>query len=138
MKTYHHNGEHWYVRDWSLFHHIRNWFIWIGGWEKANGSGWEIFRKYMGKWELVDPTPISIFGHRFTYYGWGWHLKIGNRWLTWSNGGGVLQVYLSNNGTPSQATTWLYGEPPDIRIEAHAMTPGFKDAHPSPATGGGE
>lgn len=38
------NGEHWYKAP-VWYKRIRKWFIWIGGWEKANCEGWRIFRK---------------------------------------------------------------------------------------------
>ena len=117
MKTYHWNHEEnrWYMRDWNLFHHLRHWFVWVGGWEKANGAGWNFFyRGANGKRRLLSPTPISLFGHRITFYGWGWQIRVGKRWLVASKAGHPLQVYLSPDGTPSGATSWWYGTPHEI------------------------
>lgn len=49
MITYHYNGEDqvWYVRKAGVLHRIRKWFIWIGGWEKANDGGWRLFRRVL-------------------------------------------------------------------------------------------
>lgn len=114
MKTYHQNSEGWYERNWSLLHHIRNWFIWIGGWEKANGKGWELFRNYGRGWRLVDPTPIALFGHKFVHFGWGWHIRLSRGYLVWSRCGGQLHVYISPDGTTARATTWFYNAPHEI------------------------
>jgi hypothetical protein len=117
MKTYHWNGEYWYECNWSLLHRIRNWIIWIGGWELANGRGWRLFTRSGKKWILCDPTPISLFGHRFTHFGWGWELRTHSGYLTYSRIGG-RKLYSSPDGTPSQATIWYFGVPHEIRIEA--------------------
>lgn len=139
MRTYHHNGEHWYRRDWSLWHHIRHWLVWVGGWEKANGEGWELTRSYLGKRRLADPTPISLFGHRFTHYGWGWNLRVAGGYLVCVRDGGPGRpgrMYVSANGTPDRATTWFYGEPPEVRAEAEQsrrdllLRRALREAHP--------
>jgi hypothetical protein len=115
MKTYHWNGEYWYKRDWSLLKRIRTWLIWIGGWEIANGAGWKLFRKTGNHWRLCDPTPISLFGHRFTYYGWGWHLRTHLGYLTYSRAGRPKPImYLSPDGTPGRATIWYLNPPHEI------------------------
>ena len=110
MRTYHWNGEFWYRRDWSLFHRIRNWFIWIGGWEKANGEGWEIFHKTFQGWRIWDPTPISLFGHRVTFFGNWWQMRTHLGYLTVSR----VHAYISRDGTTSTATIFYWGAPPDI------------------------
>jgi hypothetical protein len=117
MKTYHWNGEYWYERNWSLWHHIRTWFIWIGGWEKANGAGWRLRYEHSGK--LKSPAPVSLFGDFFTWYGWGWNIRVKRGLLVYSHSGGrARKMYISPNGTPSQAVTWLFGAPNEIKKKA--------------------
>lgn len=133
MRTIHWNGENWYERDWSIAHRIRHWVIWIGGWEKANGEGWHILRKnphpllYPGwRGHIQSPTPWSLFGHRFTHYGWGWNLRIGRDYLTYVKrqrycDGRTLtthRLYLSPDGTPGQAHVWLLGWPHEVEVAA--------------------
>jgi hypothetical protein len=115
MKTYHWNGEFWYVRNWSILHWLRNWIIWIGGWEKPNGTGWDFFYDVCGKRKLSSPTPIALFGHRLVIFGWGWNMRIGHRWLVWTKD----EVYVSPDGTPSQAILWLRGVPQDVVAAAN-------------------
>lgn len=120
MRTLRWNGKTWYVDNRSLAKRIRRWFFWIGGWERANSAGWD-FRRDDGS--LRDPTPMSFFGHKITYFG-GWlqvHLR--GRYFVWNwripahgpdpNGDGWARgkgyAYLSRNGTPSGAHYWLWG-----------------------------
>lgn len=111
MRTYHRNEEGWYERNWSLLHHIRNWVIWIGGWEKANGTGFELFRRnHKNRIRLKDPTPISLFGHRFTHYGNWWHIKLRRGYLAWSR----QRIYISPDGTSTNAVAWWRGAPGDV------------------------
>lgn len=118
MKTYHWNGENWYSRNWSLLHHIRHWFIWFGGWEKANGEGWKILRRHNGKFYIASITPVTIFGSRVTFYSWGFNIRIGYRWLVFSKFGGKRKIYLSVDGTPNNANSWWYGTPNNIVNES--------------------
>ena len=113
MKTYHWNGEYWYERRWSILHHIRHWFFWIGGWEKANGEGWQL-RHQRPQRKLKDPFPIALLGGRITFYGWGGQIRGLHRYLVWSRSVGSLKIYLSHNGTPGGATTWIKGVPYEI------------------------
>ncbi len=120
MKTWHWNGEFWYLRDWSLAKRLRVWLIWFGGWERANSTGWSFRWDFNGK--LKSPTPLSLFGHRFTHYGWGWNLRLGGRWLVWCHArhGQRAQAYLSDNGTPNRATAWLLNPPQEVVVAAQA------------------
>ena len=132
MRTWHYNGEQWYRRDWSIFHRVRHWFIWIGGWEKANGEGWKIFRwdnirsaiqykkfkrLFSPSWVMYFPAPISFFGHRFTWMGWdwGWQLTTKFGYLVYSKKGHPKPIlYLSPDGTPSSATDFYLNPPCEI------------------------
>lgn len=120
MKTYHWNGEYWYERRWSLFHHIRHWLIWIGGWEKANGEGWHLTQVF-NKRKLRSPTPVALFGGRFTHYGWGWNIRFRKTYFVWSRSGRPLHIYLSPDGTPGRATTWIKGVPYEIYMNARLL-----------------
>lgn len=122
MLTYHWNGECWYLRRWSALHHLRNWLIWIGGWEEPNGEGWSLlFDGWRDTWtrarQWKSPTPVSVFGHRVTWFGWGLNVKLpGGGWLVvvWRTGGAPWRVYLSHNGTPSEAWCWISGAPREV------------------------
>src|SRR5690349_11986919 len=70
MRTLHWNGERWYVNEMSLLKRVRRWFIWIGGWELANGRGWRLRTpREQGRQIWMHPTPVSVLGHRATFYG---------------------------------------------------------------------
>lgn len=132
MDTWHFNGEEWYERNWSLFHRIRHWFIWIGGWEKANGEGWHILRRdnfhaaikykkykrlFSYTWMFHFPAPVTFFGHRFTWMGWdwGWQLRTKRGHLVYSKKGHPKPImYLSPDGTPSSATDFYLNPPHEI------------------------
>lgn len=116
MITYHWNGEYWYKKDWTLRHHVRHWFVWLGGWEKSNGTGWEFTRQSTGKRRLSDPFPVHLLGHRIAIHGsWG-HIRLrrGMYLVIGRKRDGVRPVYVSPNGTPSQAVSWYSGAPHEI------------------------
>lgn len=128
MRTVEFNGEYWYVNEQPLLKRARKWLIWIGGWEKANGEGWHIFMRHLdtGKRALRDPTPVSLFGHRFTHYGWGWNVVVSGGYLVYSkrcSHTGKPSLYLSLDGTPGNATMWLFGAPDVVERAAKAKRP---------------
>jgi hypothetical protein len=98
MRTLKWNGEKWYYDERSRWKRCRQWLIWLGGWEKPNGTGWKFLIDYGNKKSLMSPAPLSLFGHLFTWFGWGWQLKLKrwHRWLVWSKSG----FYVSSDGTP--------------------------------------
>jgi hypothetical protein len=104
MKTLKFNGEQWYIDERSRWKRVRQWIIWVGGWELANGKGWRFSVKTpYGDKIRMGPTPVSLFGHRITFYGWGWDIKIPRYgWLVWSRESGL---YVSSNGTPPREDT---------------------------------
>ena len=122
MKTYHHNGENWYCNTHSLLKRIRRWFIWIGGWEKANSSGWKLcLTRYDGTEFMRSPTPIALFGHRIVCFNWGIDFRFPRRWLCihWSGPPSRgWRIYLSQDATPSRADLWLLSPPYEVRKEA--------------------
>lgn len=103
MRTWHFNGEQWYCDERSRWERLRQWLIWVGGWELVNGKGWRftIPCAKPGKPNhrlFMRPTPVSIFGHRFTWFDWGWDLKLPGRWyMVWSREHGW---FVSKNGVP--------------------------------------
>lgn len=121
MKTYRHNGEAWFCDDRSFFTRFRQWLIWFGGWEKARG-GWSFFLRmsyyrspWWKRWHLKSPAPLSMLGHRFTYYGWGCQFRLSNGWLvivwrpSFEKG-----IYISKDGTPDAAHHWISGTPKSV------------------------
>jgi hypothetical protein len=109
VKTIHHNGERWYTDTRSIARRIREWFLW-------NPMG------------LAGP--ISILGHRATYHGWGFQIKLDHGWIltvSWPHGHQPdWRAYISPNGTPGQATTWFVGTPREILEQA------AQHIHPAP------
>lgn len=97
MRTLKYNGERWYVDERSLWKRCRQWLVWIGGWEKANGAGWQFTLDLGNRKKLMNPTPISLFGHAVTFFGWGGRIRLLHKGsLTWSESG----IYVSQRGTP--------------------------------------
>jgi hypothetical protein len=109
MKTYHWNGEYWYQRTDSLLRRILEWFIWNGG-------------------TLRDHYPLSFFGHRITFYGWGWQVRIRHGCIVYSSRPDRV-LYFSPNGTPYRATAWWIGTPLVITQAADAHRSGWRDGY---------
>jgi len=122
VKTYHWNGERWYENDFSLWKRLRRWVVWFGGWETAKG-GWQ-FRipGYARKWLWLSPTPVSLFGHRFTAFGWGWQVRVPGGWLVHSREDGRRRLYVSRDGTPNRAHCWIIGAPHDVKRAAEVRS----------------
>lgn len=116
------NGEYWY-EDEGLARRAVKWVAWFGGWEAHSPK-----RPWVGMagrtWTLRERlgmlTPVSLFGHRITFYGWGWQVRLRGGSLVFSKQEG--SVYFSPDGTPSSATIWFKGAPREVRAaaEAHA------------------
>lgn len=123
MITYRNNGENWYRDSRSIWKRVRQWFIWVGGWELANGSGW----KLKHDWGWASPTPISIFGHWATFYSWGTQFRWGRSWLVYSKHSGT---YVSKDGTPSGAHIWITGTPWAIEKQAELNKPSAEEGVP--------
>ena len=100
MTTIEHNGENWYTDKRSIARRCLEWI-----WSKP--------RKAL--------TPMSFFGHRLTFYGWGADLKTSRGSLVVSRPHGHSpnwRAYHSANGTPDQAFTWFFGAPREVREQA--------------------
>jgi len=119
MVTLKWNGENWYEDRTPLLSRIATWLVWVGG------------------SSLSSPTPVSLFGHRATFYGWGAQVRLpGGDLLVVSWCGSPptdwwrtapRQVYVSPSGTPDRAHTWLVGAPRDVS-EAAAAWVGSRSA----------
>jgi hypothetical protein len=148
MKTLKWNGEKWWVDARPAHLRLRQWVSWFGGWETVNRDDREY--PYRHRWQFRypftvagrggqqklawrDPFPLSLFGHRLTFFGWGGNCRIpGHRILTWTYRRGQRQhfrAYISTDGTPRTATHWLKGwthedalEPPGYRYDDEADT----------------
>lgn len=109
MNTIKWNGEYWYEDHTPLWNRIATWLLWIGG-----------------TWR--DPAPLSLFGHRVTYLSWGLEMRLpGNDLLVVSWCGRPPaeyfrskpeSVYVSPDGTPGRAHTWIIGAPREVREAA--------------------
>jgi len=111
---------------------IRRWIIWIGGWEKANSSGWKFTIEHThcnrktGRITTIhrylDPTPISLFGNFLTIQPFGIHISTRWGYLCWSwrklmqERPNLGHCYLSPNATPSAATKWFWGKNRKLRV----------------------
>ena len=112
MKAYKFNGVTWYIDDRPLWSRIRRWVACVGLRELKNGGlSWE-----------GEITPLSLFGHRITFFGhwfqaqtpWGWLIVKFARTETGRMTRHLEEVFISHNGTPGCAHTWLVGTPPAI------------------------
>lgn len=115
MKIYRWNDEYWYQDKRNWLRRIRQWFIWVGGWEKANGAGWQLIGTHSQS--LKSPAPIAILGHRAVWYSWGWNIRLGRGWLVYTRkkyADGGRQLYISKDGTPGRAFVWYIGAPSDV------------------------
>lgn len=114
MRTLSFNGEFWYEDRTPLLKRIARWCIWFGGWETHRNGGWPLLKRL--RQEMI--SPVSLFGHRLTYFGHWADMKL--------PGHGILVVnwreryaFISRDGTPDSAHTWLYGWP--RHVERMAM-----------------
>jgi len=98
VRTLKYNGERWYWDERSRWKRCRQWLIYIGGWEKANGKGWKFIIDYGNRRAMMSPMPISCFGHRFTCFGWGWQIRMRRGYLVFARDG----LYVSLDGTPPE------------------------------------
>lgn len=129
MKTYKHNGEYWYVDARSPFKRVRNWLIWFGGWEKADGAGWKI-RRDSPRGGIYGPRPVSILGHRVTFFGSWFDVRLPHTILVVrlrAGYDGGPYAYLSRDGTSSRAHHWLFGAPRGVRKAAERRDPIAED-----------
>lgn len=116
MRTLKFNGEFWYEDRTPLLERIATWIIWIGG--------WRVFRErpVFGRRKLSYLTPISLLGHRVTFFDWGAQVRVpsgDHLVVVWRSGHiDTPYVYVSADGTPSRAHTWLYGAPGAIERAA--------------------
>ena len=98
MDTYHWNGEYWYEKTDGVLRRVLRWFIWIGG-----GS-------------LRKPTPVSVLGHRMTFYsGRRWDFRTRHGYLSRDRDG---SIFWSPDGTTTKATDWYRGAPDDVVVVA--------------------
>ncbi|MDM8310783.1 hypothetical protein QUW36_01805 [Clostridium cadaveris] len=140
---YKYNGEKWYKAP-AWYKRLRRWFIWIGGWEKANCSGWHLryrekvpkytsqtkdFAKGMNVSELEEyyKTHPYKMKTRFWYtptpislFGHRITIQDFGIYLSTRNRGYLVwnwndkKCYVSPNGTPSNAIKWYFGTPKEI------------------------
>jgi hypothetical protein len=116
MKTVHFNGEYWYEKDLTAWQRLKKW----------------VANKPPSSW-----TPLSFFGGRVTFFGFGVDVSWGaDGWLCVHLKGthpdsikdviGRLQrdgmkafcVFVSRNGTPWAAELWLHNPPEEVAIMA--------------------
>ena len=118
MKQWRDNGECQYYDTASLLKRARKWLIWVGGWEhpwsrpaspveqRNHGANAVICGTYFSTrypdGTRAGPTPISLFGHRLTFYGWGWQVRLFRSYFVWSGyrKGQPARIYISRDGTP--------------------------------------
>jgi hypothetical protein len=119
MRTISFNGEFWYEDSTPLLKRIAKWFVWVGGWKIWLGSRGSEYNR------LENLAPISLLGHRATYYGWGFDVRVKGGHLVVvfkrdNSGkvGGIERAYISRDGTPSEAHVWIHGAPMEIRRAA--------------------
>jgi hypothetical protein len=126
MTTLRFNGEYWYEDERPTWKRIQERIAWIGGWQTHGPkSRFPVSLRQRLSWELL--TPIALFGHRIVLY---------RHWFDVRTPYGTLVVnlreryaFISHNGTPTAAHTWLYGAPHDIREAARERRASARDRH---------
>lgn len=114
LAAYRWNGEFWY-RDEGLLRRVVKWIAWFGGWEAHSPKQpWTgvTGRRWTLRERLRMLTPVSLLGHRITFYGWGVTARNRRGSLVWTKRDGSL--YFSRDGTPDGATIWFRGRPPHV------------------------
>lgn len=104
MRTWRHNGERWHESTEPTWRRVLRWLVWLGGWEST--------RQLPLRLRLKNVTPVSLLGHRVTWYGWGGQIRTPEGWLVWERRSG--QVFVSKDGTPSGAHLWLRNPPREV------------------------
>ena len=112
MKTYKFNGELWYLDERPLWTRIRRWLMCLGTKELKSGR-----LSKDGEW-----LPAGFLGHRLNLYGhwfdvrtpWGYLVVVFQRDERGRRTRTIERAFISPNGTPQHAHTWLVGTPPDI------------------------
>jgi hypothetical protein len=138
VRSFHWNGENWYAKDESIPRRFLGWLVWPGGWRAPEVTQAEIrFEGYRSKpmtmrlsrhrWDILHRyrpnerihvrsiTPLSLFGHRLTFFGWGAQVKLRDRSiLVFAKNANDTEwrVYRSWDGTPSGAFVWYHGATP--------------------------
>lgn len=115
MKTIRHNGEYWYEDRRSLWLRLRNWVIWIGGWERTDHKTGKHEWRPVTRWS--DPFPLSLLGRCVTFFPFGVDVRLRRTHFHWhyrkSPGSygplGMGYAYCSRDGTPRSADHWLWG-----------------------------
>jgi hypothetical protein len=112
MRLHRWNGEFWYADDRSTAKRMATWVLWPGGW--GTFKTWPMRKRlHPHYW-----TPVSLLGHRVTFFGWGIQARMcGGCWVMAWDGEG-RRLYWSPDGTPSSATVWVYGTPPEVTFAA--------------------
>lgn len=92
-------------------HRLRQWFLWIGGWECPELMQWDAGRAAFeprrpdGRWR--SPYPVTILNRVTLFGGWG-QVRVGRGFVTWVSRDRML--YWSPDGTPSNpAARFLIG-----------------------------
>lgn len=124
MNTLHWNGEFWYEDRRPIWKRVQEWLCWIGGWGVYQHMR-RLYPDHFGWRSLPDAVaPISLLGHRFTWFGWGCNLRVRDGWLVYVRPKGPEgkhygpRLFFSTDGTPPQATVWFKGAPYKVRAAA--------------------
>lgn len=138
MRSFHWNGEDWYVKDESVAHRLASWLVSPSGWRtpevthadvrfdgyranpvtmRLSRHRWALTHRYLPHERRVlrSVTPLSLFGHRITFFGWGAQIRLRDRSiLVFAKGANdpEWRVYRSWDGTPSGAFVWYHGATP--------------------------
>jgi hypothetical protein len=119
VKTISFNGEFWYEDNTPLLQRLATWCIWIGGrqrWDRLLGRHVWQSRAWQGLGHAVSGLmPIALFGHRVSIHSHHARVRFGGDYIcvTWRSGSAsvVPYAYISRDGTPQSAHTWLLNPP---------------------------
>lgn len=125
MKVYKFNGEYWYESSDSALLRVLKWAVWLGGYsvvaKLVREDGWRSIPRH---WRNL--TPVSVLGHRATFYGRRRWMEIRTRCgflvIRFRNENQVPCAFLSPDGTPQNAHTWFGNAPRDVREMARTKS----------------
>lgn len=82
---------------------LRRWFVTFSGWERPHLMQWDSGAPAFEA--KGDPTPVSLFGRRFVFFGRFEEMRVAGGWLVFSRSkcDGGTRLYWSPDGTPQHA-----------------------------------
>jgi hypothetical protein len=107
------DNKYYFINKTALWKRILVKIIWLGGWMSCDwnkkGEMNRVFKITKRNWN--DPLPITLFD-KITFQPFGVYVEFKRTFFVWT--WKRNKAYLSNNGTPQNATVWYWGAPSEI------------------------